>query len=247
MTPIALVSLQRTVAARRRAFTLIELLTVIAIIGILAAIIIPTVSRVRATAAKADCASNIRQIGVALLLYAQDNKNTLPPVSQGAWPVATDQSNAWGRAIWSYVGYSDGSFNPGVNDLRSGTAYQSNNLFQCRITKTGMKYVPGVDGVASAWSSYGLNDGPLYVTGKPTRVTGVPLSSVENVSKAAMLLESRFFWAGDYAYKTQFGLIPHGDATNVAFYDGHVELMRWPDIQAKGGQERLFWSGRGAP
>ena len=61
-----------------RAFTLIELLTVIAIIGILAAILIPTVGRVRATAQGARCVSNLRQIGQQILAYANDSKGQLP-------------------------------------------------------------------------------------------------------------------------------------------------------------------------
>lgn len=62
------------------AFTLIELLTVIAIIGILAAIIIPTVGKVRETARTAQCLSNIRQIGTAFSIYAMDNKGKWPPI-----------------------------------------------------------------------------------------------------------------------------------------------------------------------
>lgn len=60
------------------AFTLIELLTVIAIIGILAAILIPTVGAVRKRALKSQCASNLHQLGMAVNLYLNDNKQILP-------------------------------------------------------------------------------------------------------------------------------------------------------------------------
>ncbi|RRJ97246.1 type II secretion system protein [Opitutaceae bacterium TAV4] len=61
-----------------RAFTLIELLTVIAIIGVLAGIILPVVGKVRSTARNANCISNLRQYGFAATMYAQENRGRLP-------------------------------------------------------------------------------------------------------------------------------------------------------------------------
>lgn len=63
-------------------FTLVELLTVIAIIGILAAIIMPTVSGVRAKARQAQSNNNLRQIGIAFVTYLADNKKPPVPLSE---------------------------------------------------------------------------------------------------------------------------------------------------------------------
>lgn len=63
---------------RRRGFTLIELLVVIAIIAILAAILFPVFARARAKARQASCLSNVKQLMVAVLMYAQDNDGGFP-------------------------------------------------------------------------------------------------------------------------------------------------------------------------
>jgi len=89
---------------RRSAFTLIELLTVIAIIGILAAILIPTVGRVRSKARTAQCVSNLRQIGMAALLYADDHKGLLPVHGKSPLTPASEKDWTWNRKVSSYMG-----------------------------------------------------------------------------------------------------------------------------------------------
>ena len=83
-------------------FTLLELLTVVAIIAILCSILIPALQGVRNSAQQASCASNMRQIGSALLLYAASNNNKLPETSHTA---AFGQS--WIYTLSDYLGDCD--------------------------------------------------------------------------------------------------------------------------------------------
>lgn len=62
----------------KSAFTLIELLVVLAVIGILASLLLPAVSRATEAGRSTACLGNLRQVGIALQLYVQDNQNRLP-------------------------------------------------------------------------------------------------------------------------------------------------------------------------
>ncbi len=85
----------KTSLRRVAGFTLVELLTVVAILGILIAIIIPTVGKARETAQRAVDASNLRELGKAALIYASANRDALPNPQEVNRDVAGSNERYW--------------------------------------------------------------------------------------------------------------------------------------------------------
>ena len=85
--------------ARRSGFTLIELLIVVAIIGILSAILIPVAGRMQEKARKDECLNNVRQWGVALLSYLDEHRGKFP-----GYGSALDDEKAWYNQLPPYLG-----------------------------------------------------------------------------------------------------------------------------------------------
>jgi prepilin-type N-terminal cleavage/methylation domain-containing protein/prepilin-type processing-associated H-X9-DG protein len=130
--------------ARRKGFTLIELLVVIAIIAILAAILFPVFAQAREKARQTTCTSNVKNLGLAVMMYVQDYDDTYPPLwynPAGHWPniirsyfgnAASDSSGQKGRGGimvcpsaayqhpgWSYAMSQEYSvYDPKINGYR---------------------------------------------------------------------------------------------------------------------------------
>ena len=134
----------------RQGFTLIELLVVIAIIAILAAILFPVFAQARESARQASCASNMKQVGVAMNMYMQDyDEMWVPAFALGSGPNATD--------IRPWIGFDNNNLNgadsgsPFGGDMRQpATHTQHPGLLDPYIKNDQIKKCPDVPG---AWQT----------------------------------------------------------------------------------------------
>lgn len=226
---------------KSRGFTLIELLVVIAIIAILAAILFPVFSRARENARRTACLSNMKQIGLGAMMYAQDYDETM--VSYRYITPTGSSLVGWTAALQPYV-----------KSRQLFICPSAEKIAECPNAGNDPSYLPPdpVTGSKPSFGSYGYNYKYLGSDGGPATaryLIDYKLAAIPNTSETVMATEvsggyglgvlyTPADWntaaaggcASTITHRRHQNAQAHFDGTNVIFVDGHAKFMKYSQL-----------------
>lgn len=217
---------------RQSGFTLVELLTVIAIIGILAAIIIPVTGKIRKTARRVGDSANLRSIWTAAALFSEEHRDYLLPCNLPrqvdadvlGYPVST----VWYRILRPYLGYPETTPFTNMTVIQSPARREHLRSYSPNVYTQAFTYQnPGrglrIRSTITAPSRF------MYFGDHEAEVTGGRNTNYLNPENADSMQGIPRDW---FDGRTQF-----------VFLDGHVELIPVDDVQVAGSRHGIFTDG----
>lgn len=248
--------------ARLSGFTLIEILVVIAIIAILAAILFPVMTEARQKARQSNCTSNLRQLGLGVQMYAEEQRG-YPGASS---PATTVPRTRWVDHIYPYVKNERVYLCPSMrrpdvlskkfarnqNAKYGGYGYNFQYLGNSRVAPPNLPFTATDSAVRMPTKTVAIVDtnGALNTdgtfSGEGTYVVDPPLSSNRGSGNASGYYASSSFANGGRSMPAE----RHGGFVNVAFADGHAKSMRLSeldDLNSDGVVDNGYWNGLANP